>query len=398
MMKKRLWTKDFVLDTMINFLIYLACYLLWVIVSSYAMNNMHASTSIAGLVSGIFIVGGVIARILTGKFVDQIGRKQVLIFGIIFYFITTLLYLVSDNIIVFIVVRFLHGIGFGISSTTAGTIVADIIPPERSGEGIGYYALSVTLATAIGPFISMMLMQYASFNVIIVLCLIVIIISGIATYLLNVPQPILTEEQISAMKQFSLNSFIEKKAVPISIVTIFVGICYSSILSFLDPFTQNENLQSAGNLFFIVYAVFILISRPVTGRMFDKKGENFILYPAFIMFALGLTFVSLANTGLLLLIGAAFIGLGYGTYTPCGQTIAVQSSPRHRMSLATSTFFGALDVGTGVGPLLLGSIIPYVGFRGIFRFTAVEVIICLILYYFLHGKKNKLNKPEKRII
>jgi MFS family permease len=152
MNKPKLWTKDFLIDTLTNFLVYLTYYLLMVIMTVFAMDNFQATLSEGGLASGIFIIGALFARLFAGKSIERVGRKKMLYIGLIFFFITTLLYFKVNSLLFLFVIRFLHGAGFGIASTATGTIVSSIIPAVRRGEGVGYYALSVSLAAAIGPF------------------------------------------------------------------------------------------------------------------------------------------------------------------------------------------------------------------------------------------------------
>ena len=138
----------------INFLLTLVFYLLIVIIGVYAVDEFHASISQAGLVTGIFIVGTLIGRLFIGRSMDSIGRKKTLFIGINSFYFNNIFYILSIYGITFLLItRFLHGITLGIASTATGTIVAQIIPITRKGEGIGYYSMSSTLATAIGPFI-----------------------------------------------------------------------------------------------------------------------------------------------------------------------------------------------------------------------------------------------------
>jgi MFS family permease len=134
-----------------------------------------------------------------------------------------------------------------------------------------------------------------------------------------------------------------------------------------------------------------LISRPLTGRLFDKKGENFVMYPSFLLFGIGMLILSQAHKGLFLMLAAVLVGLGYGTFLSSAQAIAVKISPHHRMGLATSTFFSFIDGGVGVGPFLLGFIIPATGFGGMYAAMSGVVFFCIFLYYFLHGRKAAKN-------
>lgn len=383
----KLWTKDFLIVSIANFFIYFTFYLLMVTITVFATDNFHASPSEAGLASGIFVVGTLIARLFSGKYIDHIGWKKMLYIGFLFFLITTFLYFIVNSLPFLFVNRFLNGAAMGIASTATGTIVASIIPHSRRGEGTGYYALSVTLAAAIGPFLGMFLTQHAGFQANIVLCLILLVISFIAALFISATREDQPKAQVNPLKGFSFHHFFEAKAVPISILGFFIAFGYSSILTFLTSYAKEINLVEIASFFFIVYSAFTLVSRPFTGRWFDQKGENFVMYPAFVLFSIGLLVLSQAHQGVVLLIAGAFVGLGYGTFSSSAQAISIKVSPKHRMGLATSTFFIFLDGGIGFGPFLLGLFVPIIGFRGLYISMAVVVFACIFIYYFLHGRK-----------
>jgi MFS family permease len=171
------------------------------------------------------------------------------------------------------------------------------------------------------------------------LCAVLSLMNCISVYFLKIPDVQLTSDQFEEMKQFRLENFVEYKALPIAVIGAFIGLSYSSIVSFLASFVRQANLGSIGSLFFIVYAVFILISRPLTGPLFDRKSDNYVMYPAFILFAIGLLVLSQIHQGFMLLLAGALIGLGYGTFMPKAQAISVKVSPPHRVGLAIATFF-----------------------------------------------------------
>lgn len=383
----KLWTKDFLIVSTANFFLYFTFFLLMVTITVFATENFHASPSEAGLASGIFVVGLLVARLFAGKSIDLIGRKKMLYIGFIFFLLTTCLYFTVNSLNFLFVNRFLNGAAMGIASTATGTIVAEIIPNARRGEGTGYYALSVVLAAAIGPFLGMFLIQHGSFNMNFALCIILLAISFIAVFFVKVSKVEFTKEQLEKMKEFSIHNFFEFKAFPISILGAIVAFGYSSILTFLTSYAKEINLVDVGSFFFIVYAVFILVSRPFTGRWFDQKGENFVIYPSLLSFAIGLFILSQAHQGLTLLLAGAFVGLGYGTFSSSAQAISIKVSPKHRMGLATSTFFIFVDGGIGVGPALIGLLIPSIGYRGLYESMAIIAIACIFLYYFFHGRK-----------
>ena len=146
------------------------------------------------------------------------------------------------------------------------------------------------------------------------------------------------------------------------------------------------------NIFFIVYAFFLLGSRPFTGKLLDRKGENIVIYPALLLYTVGLLCLSQSHSNFMLLLASAFIALGFGNMVSCSQTVVVNKSPRHRIGLATSTFYIAMDAGIGVGPLIIGMIMPIFGFRGMYLSMGVLVFLTIIIYYFVHGKKAKFKE------
>jgi len=192
---------------------------------------------------------------------------------------------------------------------------------------------------------------------------------------------------MKGMQGFKLSNLIEYKAVPISIIALLIYVCYSSIVSFLTVYSKEIHLVDAASFFFIVYAIVILASRPTVGRMFDKKGENVIMYPAILIFAIGMFLFSQSYYSAVLLLAAALIGLGLGAIQSSTQAIAVKVTPQHRMGLANSTYFMLANVGMGIGPLLVGFLIPFTGYRGMYTAVAIIALACIFLYFLLHGKK-----------
>ncbi|MDP4126261.1 MAG: MFS transporter [Bacillota bacterium] len=386
MYKAKLWTKDFLIISIENFFVYFIYYLLIATITVYATEKFQASPSIAGLSSGIFILGALLGRFYSGASIERIGRKKMLYMGFSFYLITTLLYFAAYSLQLLLLIRIMHGAAFGMTSTATGTIAAEIIPKERRGEGTGYYALSMTLAAAIGPFLGMFIAQHVNFKINFVICAFVLALSFILSFPLEVSKPELTRQESERTREFKFVNFFEAKAIPISIITALVCFSYSTILSFLASYSKEIQLADAASFFFIVYAVAILVSRPFIGRWFDKKGENFVIYPTFLMFTIALLILSQAHQGLSILVAGALVGLGYGNFFSSAQALAIKVSPKHRMALATSTFFIFADLGCGIGPFLLGFVIPLIGFRGLYLAMGFVVLVNIFLYYFLHGK------------
>lgn len=389
--KTNLWTKDFIILSLVNFFLTLIFFLLNVTIALYAVNEFNASTGQAGLVVGSFIIGSLIGRLFTGPIMNKIGQKQILVIGLILFTLTTLLYFIDYGISFLIMSRFVNGITVGIATTVIGTVVALTVPASRRGEGISYFAVSTALATGLGPFIGLYMSQHSSFNMIFSFCLVLAGISLVTGFFVNIPSS-KTMEMKHENAGFKLSGFIEPRALPIVIIILMVSICFSGVLSYINLYAIELDLVDTASFFFIVYTASVLVSRPFTGRLMDKKGANFVMYPAFILFGAGMLVLSSASNSVTFLLAAALIALGFGNISSVGQTIAVNLAEPHRMGLATATFFIFFDIGTGFGPSLLGLVIPITGYTTLYAILGILVFGTSILYYFLYGKKERASR------
>lgn len=392
-----LWTRNFILVSAINFQLVLIFYLLVVVIVDYAVSELAATTAQAGLVSGLFIVGTLIGRLLVGNFLEKFGRKTTLIVGLIGFLIFSGLYFIKFDVGMLLLVRFMHGFMMGMASTVLGTIIAQILPPTRRGEGIGYYSMSSTLGTAIGPFLAIWMMLHIGYHAIFILssiiatfCLVVALFIQIS----DLPQTKSPQSTVRVEKNSWLSQFVEKKALPISFIMLLTSICYSGVLSFVNFYAKEINLVETASVFFLMYAIAILISRPFTGPLMDRKGENIIMYPAFVIMAIALLLLSQVQNSWMLLLCAALLGLGYGNIQSVCQTVAVKSASIERMGFATSTFFIFLDAGLGFGPYFLGMALNSISYSMLYMYSAIASLLCIVIYYTLHGKNVRANTLE----
>lgn len=390
-MKEKLWTTTFVVNMLLNFIFYLVFYLPTVVIGTMAMERYHASASIAGILSGIFIVGGFIARLWAGNNMKRLGAKKLLYIGTLIYFLLTFAYFFVHSVVLLLILRLVHGLGFGIAATASGTLAGAIVPSSRRGEGIGYYALSVTLSSAVGPFLSMFLYRTSGFYSLIWLSALLLFIALVGIFFIHVEKTTDSSNSVDnkVHKKFAWSNYFEKEALPISLIAFLIGISYSSILSFMDAYARNIHLSEAASFFFLVYAITVLLSRPITGRVFDGSGDNFVMYPTYLFFALGLLLIGFAHSGWMLLLAAIFIGLGYGSFSPFGQAIAIRNSEAHRLGITTSTFFGFMDMGVGFGPFILGMFMPLLGYRNLYFASAILALLIAVIYHFVHGRHAK---------
>lgn len=388
--KEKLFNKGFISITLVNFLVFLVYYLLMVIIAVVAQENLGATLSQAGLASGIYVIGTLLARLYVGKKLEVMGRRQTLRIGIVLYFITTLMYLYMPSLIVLYIVRLLNGFFYGAVSTATNAIVTEYIPLSRRGEGINYYGLSTSLAAAIGPFLGMLLLQATSIDFIVMMSSVILAFTVVGCLMLKVNNLDLTKDQRALADSWKINTFIDSKVVFIATIAFVMGLAYSSVLSFLASYVETIDLVSVSSFFFVVYALVITVTRPMAGRIFDRYGENSVMYPSYLFLAIGLFVLSITTSAWELLFSGALIGLGYGTFMSNGQAVALHlEKDVSRVGVALSTYFVGLDLGIGVGPYVLGVLRNFVDFKQMYLIVAVLPIMCAILYkLFYKGAKD----------
>jgi MFS family permease len=255
-----------------------------------------------------------------------------------------------------------------------------------------FMSLSITLAIAIGPFLGMLIYQHGSFNTIFGICTIFTALSLVMMSVLSVPEIKLTEEQLQEMKEFKLKGFFAIKAIPIAIIFALLMLSYSAVITFLSAYSKEINMVDIASFFFVMFSITAVISRPFAGRLFDSRGENIVMYPAILIFMIGLIILSQTYHGYVLLLAGTLIGLGLGTIQSSCHAIGVNIVSPHHIGLATSTLGTLVDVAVGIGPLLFGILVPLAGYRGMYLVAAAVPLACIFLYYILHGKKAARRK------
>ena len=217
-------------------------YLLLVIIADYSKSTYHASDSLAGLVVGLFIIGSLIGRFGTGKYVNKFGPK-ILITGLLLLVITQLLYFIPGSITFLMFVRLINGIATAIATTATGTIAAHVTPVERKSEGISLFSLSLVLGTAIGPFFGILLLKSFSINLLFAICVVLGVISLIISLFIKIDfDAVHNNTDAKLLKhQAQYTQLHCKRRVPVSIVMMVIALNYASILTFLK-FLQNNDI------------------------------------------------------------------------------------------------------------------------------------------------------------
>lgn len=389
MTEHKLWSKEFVVSILVNLFMSSVFYLLLTSMAGYAVKAFQASQSMAGLAASGFIIGSVAGRLVSGKYLDFVGRRRMLVLSMVVYVLAALAYIPVHTLGLLIAVRIIHGIAFGAGNTALVASVQAVIPTARRAEGNGYFATATTLSTALGPFMAVWLSREYSFTAVFLLgavCAGAALVSG-CFYTVPEREPSVEERRLKW--SLRITSFIDRGGLRMGLVMLLAGIAFASTLSFLAVYTAQMGIPEASSIFFVTYAVASLIARLFAGRIQDRFGDNVVALPVYGSFALGMVLIGVGTSTVVIAVAGVLLGFGFGCLLPTMQAILINQVPATRVGVATSTFFLLLDTGSGLGPVLLGVLAGATGYANMFLICAAVVGVSAGGYLFFHGARRR---------
>lgn len=374
-----LWTKSFLLCLANNLFLFIFYFAQTTILPIYILKELGGSVTQAGLTLTLFMVSAILIRPFSGLIIEKLGQRRTLIISATMFCFIAFGYLFISNMTSLYILRLFHGVWFSILTTVCVPVVNQFIPDSRRGEGMGYYAMSVNLGIVLGPLIGLSLIPYLSYTMVTAVLVAMIFIGYIFCFLIPV-QEVKQPDSEAEKTKLGLSDFVERKSLTVALMAMMISFSYASIMSFIAPFASSIHLMQYAGLFFVVFAISMMSLRPITGKIYDRKGPQYVIYPAVLTFSLGLLVLSQIHTLTGFMLAAVLIGLGFGSAQPCLQTLAIQRAPKHRISYATSTFYTCYDIGIAIGSLVVGMMITKQSFS--FAFIICAALTALSLLYF----------------
>ena len=376
----RLWSPAFTNYGISSGILYMTQYVLVAALPIVITSELAGSDLDAGLAMSYFQIGTILCRIFAGRLIDGFNKRIVLLISTALFFIIMGLFNFTTSLEAVFVLRGLHGVVFALGTTVMATLAVLVLPPNRKGEGVNMFAIFSNIAMVLGPAIGLYaLSSYGSMALYIFLT----IMTGLAMVLSNII-PLSKELELpkqSKYKGWHISQFIENKSLPWALMGLFIGFTYSGVLVFIPIELNSMGAGIWGSAFFAIFALMIIISRPIVGKIYARYGSKIIIYTGLGLFILGLFALGLAITPLAILFTAPLLGLGYGAAQPAFQALAIQSAPIERAGVSTATYFLALDISVGAGSVILAVLASAWGYQYLYMFTALVMVIALALYH-----------------
>lgn len=391
--KDRLFTRSYIYMCLANFLTAFSFFLLVPTLPFYLVDNFGLEPDIVGLVLSCYVLAVLCIRPFAGFVADVFPRKKVYLISYVLFALSFVGYLfVYSEILFFILLRVVHGFAFGALNTTGNTLVIDIMPSSRRGEGLGYFGVTNNLAMAFGPMTGLFLIEGGSYNQLFFAALLTACIGLLFASIVKVKwrQPI---EKIG--KVFSIDRFILLEGIPASLAFFMLAIPYGMTSSYIAIYAAEVGITEGVGFFFTVQGAGLIVSRLISGKRVDKGYITQTISRGIVIALVGVIGEALLatvcgfnfTTGFALYFLSAFlIGYGFGTIFPAFNTLFINMAPHSRRATANATYLTGWDVGIGAG-MLLGGALSVNGYSGSFTFSAILVFAALI-YFVLFVSKH----------
>ncbi len=392
MEKEKLWNANYIRVMTTNFTLFFAFYLLTPLLPLYLSETYNASKDMIGLVLSGYTMVAILIRPFSGFLVDSFPRKKVLLVCLFVCFLFFGSYLVAGSLMLFAVIRTLHGGPFGACTVANSTMAIDVLPPSRRNEGIGFYGISNNLASAIAPTVAIFIYHYVDdFDVLFWLAFLVAGLGLISAATVKVtPKPIETKK-----RKLSLDRFFLLRGWFLALNMCFFGFCWGVLSNYLAIYGKERlGITSGTGTFFMILSAGLILSRLWGNKTLREGKLTHNAMEGIILSTIGyITFIAWPSmTGYY--ITAALIGLGNGHIWPAFQNMIIAVAKHNERGTANSTILTSWDLGIGLGVLLGGVIAEYFGYNTIFCMIAVVHVVGLVAFVGFTRSKFKRTSNE----
>ena len=344
-----IWSMPFVILTMANFFQSMAAFTVNVKLPLY-LDHLGTGAGFVGVIIGSFAISALLIRPFAGPAFDSFSRKKLLMAAQAIAVLSLFLYGVVASPYAVLVVRLLHGIGIGCVGPLSLSLLSEYLPPMRMASGVSVYMLAQSVAQVIGPAFGLWMTQSVGFSPTYFIA---------AAFLLLSVLSIAMVREIPRDKppyQLRLGRMFAREAIDKAIVLALFAAAFGGTTSYLVLYGTKLGIENLG-IYFIVYAVCLIITRPLYGRLADTFGAQRVLVPGVLCFATAYIILAHVNTLAGFVVVAIVASCGFGACVPLVQSLAMQAVPVERRGAASNTSYTGMDVGTLIGPMLAGGAI-----------------------------------------
>ncbi len=389
--KERLWNSEYLKVMTCNFLLFFAFYLLTPLLPIYLDTEFKADKDLIGVILSGYVVATLLARPFSGYFADAFNRKTVLVICFFLFFICFTGYLGAGSLLMFFIVRTLHGIPFGATTVVNSTVAIDVLPGSRRNEGIGYYGLSNNLAMAVAPSVGIYLYQATdNFRLLFWISLALAFAGFLCSSKVRIPE---SEVRHAPVKK-SLDHFFLTRGWLLAVNICFFGACWGLMSNYVALYGKLElNITDGTGIFFMILSAGLFVSRLFGAKSLRQGRMTRNAAFGVLVSSIGYSLFAFVVTPWSFYLSAALIGIGNGQMYPAFLNMFVKVARADQRGTANSSILISWDLGMGLGILLGGFVAENAGFLKAFHtaaFLQVGGAILFILFTRIFFEKRKL--------
>ena len=377
-MNDRLWNRNYCKVMASNFSLFFAFYVLTPLLPLYLSEHFGATKDVIGLVLSGYTIIALLVRPFSGYFVDSFPRKTVLMISFGLFAIFFAGYLAASTLLLFLIVRTLHGGPFGALTVANSTVAIDVLPSSRRTEGIGYYGLSNNLSMAIAPTVGVFVYTYThSFELLFWIALIVALCGWLVDATVKLPE----KEIVRNKQKLSLDRFFLIRGWLIGLNMVAFGFSFGVLSNYLAIYGKEVmGITGGTGTYFMLCSTGLILSRLQGGRALRKGRLTHNAAEGIVISLVGYTLFILMPTLMpghhtAIMVGyygsALLVGLGNGHMWPAFQNMTINVAHNNQRGTANSTILISWDIGMGLGILLGGVISELLGYGATFWTVAL---------------------------
>lgn len=375
----RLWNAQYCKAMVGNFMLFFSFYILTPLLPIYLDAQFAADKDVMGLVLSGYVVAALLVRPFSGFIVDTFDRKKVLVICFFMFFILFTGYIGAGTLLLFAIVRTMHGLPFGAVTVANSTAAIDSLPASRRNEGIGFYGLSNNLAMAFAPSIGIWIYHATdNFGLLFWIALVTAFIGFMTVSTIRLPKRELMKEK----RPISLDRFFLTRGWLLAVNIICFSICWGIMSNYVAIYgSEVLGITDGTGLFFLILSCGLFASRLqgskalAKGRIVENAAVGVLLSLA------GYTLFALVGQSWAYYTAAALIGLGNGHMYPAFLTMFIKLARNNQRGTANSSILTAWDVGMGLGIITGGFLLEYISYSAAFWGAAVMQFAGTMIFF-----------------
>ena len=394
----RLFTRDYIFVCIAAFMMSFSFFILVPTLPMYLKDTFGISPALVGVVLSCYVIAVLSIRPMTGFIADTLPRKKVYIVSYAIFVASFLGYFfITQTLALFILLRVLHGFSFGMLTTAGNTLVIDVMPSSRRGEGLGYYGVTNNLAMAFGPMVGLFVISSGNYTLLFLTSLITGTVGLVLGALVRAPRKKLEKTEF----KLSADRFFLKEGIRACFAFFLLAIPYGMTTSYMALYAASSGITHNAGLFFTVMAAGLITSRLNSGKRVDRGFVTETILVGICIALVGgfgeailstVSSWSIAAGYVTYFLTAFLFGYGYGTMFPAYNTLFINLAPNSRRATANATYLTGWDVGIG-GGMLLGGYISEFDYSYCYMIGAVLIFLALLFFKYVvtpHFHQHKL--------